>query len=111
MDELDVARSIIAGIADPAVLIDRELKILAYNSRFFDLTGLRRRAFETRLREVGSPLTLVGNVSDIEREHAEICFRVKKPITLAEVEIKTGAGKAMTMQITLIPVIAGDGQT
>jgi diguanylate cyclase (GGDEF)-like protein len=111
MDELKIARAIVDGLADPAVLLDSNLSALGYNARFLDLVGLRRRAFEARLAEVASPLELVAtNATALEREHAQICLRTRKPITLAEVAAKNGAGDAITMQITLIPVLNQAGE-
>jgi diguanylate cyclase (GGDEF)-like protein len=109
MSELEIARTIVGGMADPAVLLDRELRALAYNTRFLDLTGLRRRAFEARLHEVATPLALVADAAALERDHAALAIRSKKPITLAEIGVKNASGDAVTMQITLIPVVGEGG--
>jgi diguanylate cyclase (GGDEF)-like protein len=110
MDELHTARKILEGMADPAVLLDRDLRPLAYNQRFLELTGLRRRQIDERLSAVASPMELVADAGALERQHAAACVSSGKPIRLAEIEVRAASGDRVTVHMTFIPVLALDGR-
>jgi diguanylate cyclase (GGDEF)-like protein len=107
---LDTARSIVSSLPDAAVLLDTELKLVVYNLRYQELSGVRRRAIDTHARSGESPFGLIASVKGYDRDNAMACMAGKRPIHLAEMALRTASGAELTAYISFIPVLAPAGK-
>jgi diguanylate cyclase (GGDEF)-like protein len=104
---LDVARSVVLAMPDAAVLLDIELRPVAYNPRFQELTGLRRRSIDAALAAGRSLLDLVAFPQAVDT--ARSCMATGRPIHLAEVAVVGPSGAGLTAHVSFMPVAGDDG--
>jgi PAS domain S-box-containing protein len=101
---LNVAKSIVNGLPDAAILLDHLQHMVAYNAAFATLVGLRGAGHDG----VGiaiEPFNLLGTDPEGDQQRAKECFDKRTVIRLAEVTAKTETGAAYTMQVTFLPVL------
>lgn len=100
---LNVAKSILNGLPDAAILLDPLQHMVAYNAAYATLVGLRGGDHDG----VGiaiEPFHLLGTDPEKDSARAKECFEKRAPIRLAEVPAKTEHGAEFTMQVTFLPV-------
>jgi diguanylate cyclase (GGDEF)-like protein/PAS domain S-box-containing protein len=105
---LEVARSVVVALPEAAALLDRELAMVAYNTRYQELTGLRRRSLEAMLAGGSGPLDLVSVARG--EELARACMAGRRPIHLAEVAVACVSGSDLTAYVSFVPVTGSDGE-
>lgn len=99
---LEVARSIVNGLPDAAILLDRTQTMVAYNALFAGITGLRG---SDGVGIAIEPFNLLGIDPEADQARAKECLEKRTVIRLAEVETKTETGATFTMQVTFLPVL------
>ncbi|MCC6748925.1 MAG: diguanylate cyclase [Deltaproteobacteria bacterium] len=108
-DPLLFARSIVSGFPDAAVLLDRELRAVHYNSIFVSLTGLRHRDLQRTLAKGASVFEVLGHSVDTDRRNAEASLGGGRVIHLAEVRVQNLSGQTFTVLQTFIPLLDEGG--
>ncbi|MCC6811237.1 MAG: PAS domain-containing protein [Deltaproteobacteria bacterium] len=103
-DALMVARSIVNGLPDPAILLDQLQHLIAFNAPYALLVGLRGQSADGVGLKV-EPFALLGTDPGADDQRAAECFEKKQVIRLAEMQAKTETGGTYTMQVTFLPVL------
>lgn len=107
-NELEVAASIVSGLTDGALLLDRELRCLTYNLALVEILGVRPRILKKALVAGKSPFESFGN-REAESSAAE-CLRERRVIRLHEVDFETLSGEVKTAIVTFLPVLQPDSE-
>lgn len=100
---LELAASIVAGLGDGALLLDRNLKCVTENRAAIEILGVRARVLEAKLAAADSPFELFGNPD--AAKFAAQCLEEKRMISLHEVPFALPDGTTETAIVTFIPVL------
>jgi PAS domain S-box-containing protein len=103
---LETAKSILDGLPDAAIILDRTFSMIAFNQPFAAMVGLRG-ANADGVGIAIDPFELLGTDPERDTERAKECLHKRTVIRLAEVQTKTETGGAYTMQVTFLPVVDG----
>lgn len=104
-----VARAILDGLFDPAVILDSEGRPTAMNDAFVQLFGATRRRVQKRIDDGASVFDLLGAADDALRPRFTEAWGSVRPTRMAEVVLAIGDGTT-TAWIALIPVIEGSSR-
>ena len=104
---LDDARSFVNGMSDAAVLLDADQRIVHFNPVYVTLTGQRLRVLERTIADGREPLLAPALEGGLGAQR-ESCLRTKQPLRLAELSLETEAGQALTVLLTMIPIVHDD---
>ncbi len=101
--DLGLAASILAGLNDGAVLLDRSLRYVANNRALVEMLGVRPRVLEQIFAGSGSPFDHFGNANATQL--AEQAMAEQRLIRLHEVDFATPSGENRTAIVTFMPII------
>ena len=99
-----VAKSLVLGMADAAVLLDSGLEPLTYNRTFIEATGLRPRRLEAELSRRCSIFDLLGNTDKSDERHARESLTTNAPIHLGEMEVLNANDDRFVMLQSFLPI-------
>ena len=95
-------------MSDPAVLLDRDLAMVAYSPSYPALAGLRRRQFVHAIRDGASTFDFVGADPDEARRVAQTCLKNRKAMHFAEEVVQNQHGDELTVILSYLPVLDED---
>src|SRR5688572_6731007 len=101
------AKAFVNGMSDAAVLLDAEHRIVHFNAVYVTMTGQRRRVLEKLIAEGREPVRAAGLEGGLAA-HRKQCLDGKQPVRLAELALETEGGQALTVLLTMIPVLEKD---
>jgi len=105
---LHVARGIVSGMSDPAVLLDRDLVMVTYSPSYPALAGLRNRQFVKAIRDGGNTFDFVGGDPTEARNMARMCMKNRKAMHFAEEVVRNQNGDELTVILSYLPVLKDD---
>jgi diguanylate cyclase (GGDEF)-like protein len=104
-ESLSSATSIVAGLSDATILLDVDLRAVAYNAAYAQLCGVRRRNIEKHFAAGGSPFELIGGSLEEDLARARACLAEKRVVRVDEVALKNAQGDEITTIVSFIPVV------
>lgn len=105
-----LARTIVQGMPNPAVLLDQELEVVGLSNAYATLSGLKPRQLKRALEEGSSSFDLVSGDASRERQHARSCMQSKKAMHFAEEPVSNQKGDELTVYLTFLPVLGEDDE-
>lgn len=104
---LEQVRELLEGSVDAAVILDGERRILYYNRAYQELTGLRGRALEKRIKQGAHcyevfPLEICENACLGCRAR-----EVSRPLRVDEIRAMRGDGEELTFIVAAVPLADG----
>lgn len=109
-EPLQVAKTVTLGMPDPAVLLDRDLRVICYSTPYTVLADLRHRQLTRQLEAGHTAFTLVGDDPEKSAETARACMESAKAVHFAEETVFNQRGEEFTVFLTYLPVIGADGE-
>ena len=104
---LDDAMSFVNGMSDAAVLLDAEQRIVHFNPVYVTMTGQRLRVLERTIADGREPLLAPALEGGLAGQRAS-CLQTQQPLRLAELALETEGGQALTVLLTMIPIVHDD---
>jgi diguanylate cyclase (GGDEF)-like protein len=103
-------KSILDGLPDPAMMIDKKRKVVMYNSSFYDFFGIRPRHLPALLEESASLRNAIKALFDIENE--SVTDMSEKPFIkhVAGILYKCEDGNVYKGMRSYIPVITKENE-
>jgi len=104
---LEQVRELLEGSVDAAVILDSDRHILYYNRAYQELTGLRGRQIEKRIKQ-GARCFEVFNL-EICDEQCLGCrsLEVSRPLRVDEIKAVRGDGEELTFIVAAVPLADG----
>ena len=99
-----VAKSLVHGMADAAVLLDKDLIPICYNRSFIEATGLRPRRLDAELSRRRAIFELLGNTEKSDEQHARESLATNAPTHLGEMEVVNASGDRFVMMQSFLPI-------
>ncbi len=110
-EALDAARSIVAGLMDPAILLDKDLAPVFFNAVFARMSGHRPRRLWRILESGVSPFEVFGRPQEDERVQLRQAIASGRAITLPEARVQAADGSEAVMMQSFIPVLDAEGES
>jgi diguanylate cyclase (GGDEF)-like protein len=108
-DALEAARSIVAGLMDPAILVDDELAPVFFNAVYARMSGHRPRRLWRILESGVSPFEVFGRPQEDEHVQLRQALETGRAITLPEARVRAADGSEAVMMQSFIPVLDQEG--
>ncbi|MCP4446651.1 MAG: PAS domain-containing protein [Myxococcales bacterium] len=108
--DFGVATSLVEGLADAAILLDRERRGVSASRPFLLLVGMRAKAL-SRAYARGKSLFDLFETLEIPRETLDTCISRGTRACLFDVRCSNHDGEEFVVIVTLIPVRDSDGTT
>jgi sigma-B regulation protein RsbU (phosphoserine phosphatase) len=107
-EDIEIAAKIVERLPDPALLLDRELRLVRYNPAFVTFSELRPRRLDSALSDAGSVFTLVGDPrhADLARD----CMASARATRLEDVEVQAPGGTSKIAIVAFVPVASASGE-
>lgn len=102
---LAAARSIVAGLIDPAILYDARLAPLFFNAHYARMSGQRPRRLWRLIRSGTLPFEYCGEADEDERAQLGEVVSAGRPVTLPEVRVRALDGTEAVVMPSFIPVL------
>lgn len=106
---LQQAEAIVAGMYDPAVMLDLEWRGLYFNSPYLKLSGMRPRALQRKFDSGVSPFEVIGNDPAVDAQMAGDAARHARWVHLAQTNVGNIAGDEYVGTLSFIPVLGPFG--
>lgn len=103
-------KSILDGLPDPAMMIDKKRKIVMYNSSFFEFFGIRPRHLPGLLEQSASLRNAIKALFNIEDESVTGMFETPVVKHVAGILYKCEDGNVYKGMRSYIPVITKDNK-
>ena len=107
---LEVARGIVEGMSDPAILLDLELGHLSHSAAYAAMVGMRSRALVRSLDAGARVFDLLGSTGNDDEERARACLESRKAQQFAEVSVVNANGERLTAYVTFNPIVDAAGE-
>ena len=108
-DSYALAESLIAGLPDAGIVLDQQGRARAYNPSFVQLSGLRRRVLESRLRDGADPFTVLVVEDGLDRQAIRECLDEGRMVNLAEVTVTNAVEASLLCWLSFVPLRGGTG--
>ncbi|MCP4447534.1 MAG: GGDEF domain-containing protein [Myxococcales bacterium] len=95
-------------MSDPAVLLDRDLGMVAHSASYPTLAGFRRRQLINAIRDGASTFDFVGGNPDEAKKVALACMANRKAMHFAEETVSNQNGDELTVILSYLPILSGD---
>jgi serine phosphatase RsbU (regulator of sigma subunit) len=109
MNTLDAVTLVLAGLPDPALLLDTELRVIRHNRAFLSFTELGLKALNRALMKAAHAFEIVGSPETMDA--ARQCLASKHPVQLNETEIRFFGSETRTAIIAFIPIVDEEQNT
>ena len=106
---LEQAEAIVAGLYDPAVMVDLTWRALYFNSPYIKLSGMRTRALQRKFDDGTLPFEIVGDDPAIDAQMAGDAARLARAVHLAQTIVTNTAGDEYLGTLSYIPVLGPFG--
>ncbi len=110
MQDWSFVCSVVSGLADGVVLVDREFQLIDCNRMYVTMTGLRRRKLLTRVEQGALVFDLLSESPEIEKALAASCIETGKPHHVPWVAVNNEQGGTFEVMRTLAPVAGKSGE-
>ena len=108
-DALAVARNLVEGLSDPAILLDPELQPVVFNNRYAELSGMRSRELDSLLKSGTQAFQLLAVDADEDRANALTAVSTGRSMHLAEVTARNRNNQEFTVYLSFLPLLDSDG--
>lgn len=105
-----LARSILRGMPDAAVLLDHELKLAHWNRPFLTMAGMRPRMLTHHLESGTTLFDLLSQAPEKDLALARECLQTGRSVHDPWVRVTNAHGESCAVMQTFVPITDSDGE-